>query len=118
MIPMESPVAGRTSASDLPCRSTDFQVDLPRLASAFSQRLHDADAPVTLDQSVQYVRALRLTTPASRWRLYVTTRAIFVTDLDQLATFNSVFAQVFGARGTAPDDEFEVELRPALPASY
>jgi uncharacterized protein with von Willebrand factor type A (vWA) domain len=116
-IPTDSLVAGPTSASAIR-QSVQYDIDLPRLATAFGQRLHDARMAVSPDQTVQYVRALQLTAPGSRRGLYVTTRAVFVTDMDQLATFNSIFAQVFGARGTAEDDDFEVELRPALPASY
>jgi uncharacterized protein with von Willebrand factor type A (vWA) domain len=67
---------------------------------------------------VQYVRALQLTAPRSRRHLYATTRAIFVTDLDQLEVFNSIFAQVFGERGTAKGDDFVVELTPTLPVLY
>lgn len=117
-IPVESPAAGPTGASDGPSPGVDYAIDLPRLATAFGQRLHDADVPVTPNQTMHYVRALQLTAPGSRRGLYVTTRAVFVTDMDQLATFNSIFAQVFGARGTSEDDDFEVELMPALPASY
>ena len=116
-IPMESPVAG-PDARDAPSHSVEYAVDLPRLATAFGQRLHHADMPVSPDQTVQYVRALQLTAPGSRRGLYATTRAVFVTDMDQLTTFNSIFAQVFGVRGTSADDDFEVELGPALPASY
>jgi uncharacterized protein with von Willebrand factor type A (vWA) domain len=91
---------------------------LTGLACAFSQRLHDADMPVTPTQSVQYATALHLATPVSRRRLYFMTRAIFVTDLEQVATFNRVFAEIFGARGKTEDDDFDVELQTALPAKY
>ncbi len=91
---------------------------LTSLACAFSQRLHDAALPVTPAQSVQYATALHLATPVSRRRLYFLTRAIFVTDLEQVTTFNRVFAEIFGARGRTKDDDFDVELQPALPAKY
>lgn len=102
-IPMESLVAGRTSAGDVPAPSTALELDLPRVASAFGQRLHDADVPVSPGQTVQYVHAPGLTAPRSRRHLYVTTRAIFLTDLDQLATFNSIFAPAAGQRLQQPD---------------
>ncbi|MFP5364395.1 MAG: vWA domain-containing protein [Thermoleophilia bacterium] len=89
----------------------DFDVDLPGLASAFSQRLHEAGVPVTPSQTEQYTRALRLTKPVSRRRLYCTTRAIFVTGFQQVPAFDRVFAQVFGGKKKSgrPDD-FDVEM--------
>ena len=94
----------------------DFEVDLPALASAFSQRLHAAGVPVTPSQTEQYTHALKLTKPVSRRRLYCTTRAIFVTGFQQIPAFNRVFAEVFGARKTSgvpedfdPDIEAEVD---------
>jgi uncharacterized protein with von Willebrand factor type A (vWA) domain len=105
--------------SDGPSPGVSARVDvLTGLACAFSQRLHDADMPVTPAQSVQYAAALHLATPVSRRRLYFVTRAIFVTDLEQVATFNGVFAEIFGARGKTEDDDFDVDLQPALPATY
>ncbi len=88
----------------------DFDVDLPGLASAFSQRLHAAGVPVTPSQTEQYTRALRLTKPVSRRRLYCTTRAIFVTGFQQVSAFNRVFAEVFGARKRSNVDDFDVQL--------
>ncbi|HVF80180.1 MAG TPA: VWA domain-containing protein [Solirubrobacteraceae bacterium] len=89
----------------------DFDVDLPGLASAFSQRLHEAGVPVTPSQTAQYTRALKLTKPVSRRRLYCTTRAIFVTGFQQVAAFDRVFAAVFGGRKRSinPDD-YDVQL--------
>jgi uncharacterized protein with von Willebrand factor type A (vWA) domain len=84
----------------------DFEVDLPGLASGFSQRLHDAGVPVTPSQTEQYTRALKLTKPVSRRRLYCTTRAIFVTGFTQVPAFDRVFGEVFGTRKrkSNPDD--------------
>jgi uncharacterized protein with von Willebrand factor type A (vWA) domain len=109
-------------------RLETMQLDLPAVAGAFSQRLHDGGVSVTPAQSGQYVGALQLTQPQSRRQLYFTTRAIFVTDLQHVATFDRVFAEVFGSRaGTAADDVRArarpdgrallrtVELEPALP---
>jgi uncharacterized protein with von Willebrand factor type A (vWA) domain len=117
-IPMESLVATSASGAEVPSPSPVVGLDLPGLASAFGHRLHEADLPVTPDQAIQYVRALQLTTPASREGLYVTTRAIFVTDMDQLGTFDSIFAQVFGVRGETTDDGVEAGLEPALPMTH
>ena len=75
------------------------EVDLASLATAFCQRLHAADMLVTPAQSELYARSLQLTQPRSRHALYFTTRAIFVTDVDQLPAFDEVFNEVFGERG-------------------
>jgi uncharacterized protein len=107
----------RESISPSPPASAGIDV-LTGLACAFSQRLHEADMPVTPAQSVQYATALHLAVPSSRRRLYFMTRAIFVTDLAQLASFNRVFAEIFGARGKTETDDFDVELQPILPARY
>jgi uncharacterized protein with von Willebrand factor type A (vWA) domain len=101
------------SVGHSPHPGSTFDVDLPGLASAFGQRLHEAGMPVTPNQSVQYATALQLTKPGSRQRLYVLTRAIFVTDQQQVATFDLVFLEVFGTRSeTKP-----VELEPTTPAA-
>src|SRR5918998_2054649 len=89
----------------------DFDVDLPGLASAFSQRLHEAGVPVTPSQTEQYARALKLTKPVSRRRLYCVTRAVFVTGFQQVPAFDKVFGQVFGGRKKLKNtDDFEVEI--------
>ena len=89
----------------------DFDVDLPGLSSAFSQRLHEAGVPVTPSQTEQYTRALKLTKPVSRRRLYCTTRAIFVTGFQQVAAFDKVFGQVFGGRKKLKNTEdWDVEV--------
>lgn len=75
----------------------DMLLDLPAIASAFSRRLRDAGMPVTPSQSEQYARSLDLTRPASRHALYWTTRAVFVTGRQQVATFDRVFGDIFGA---------------------
>ena len=94
----------------------DFDVDLPGLASAFSQRLHQAGVPVTPSQTEQYTRALKLTKPVSRRRLYCATRAIFVTGFQQVAAFDKVFGQVFGGRRKMIDsDDYDVEIEDEKP---
>ncbi len=71
-------------------------LDLPPLVSAFSRRLHDAGLPVTAERSAQLARALTLTEPVSRRRLYFVMRAVTVTERAQRTTFDRVFAEVFG----------------------
>ena len=79
-----------------------LDIDLPALASRFGHRLHDADMPVTVSQAELFVRSLQLMQPSSRRELYFATRAIFVTDFEDVPTFDRVFADVFGA-GPSPD---------------
>ena len=70
---------------------------LAALADAVAERLHEAEIPVTSAQSERYEHSLQLATPRSRRELYLRTREIFLTDSGQFATFNRVFAEVFGA---------------------
>jgi uncharacterized protein with von Willebrand factor type A (vWA) domain len=71
-------------------------LDLPPLVGAFSRRLHDAGLPVTTDRAAQLARALTLTEPVARRRLYFIARAVILTDPSQRAVFDRVFAEVFG----------------------
>ena len=67
------------------------------LAAAFAERLHDVDSVAfTHAQSDEYAAALQHDAPRSRRSLYYMTRASFVTDEEQAATFNRVFSEVFG----------------------
>lgn len=90
-----------------------IEVDLAALAAAFGQRLHEADMEVTPDQSEQYVCSLALAKPRSREALYHTTRAVFVSDIEQVATFDRVFAEIFDATGPASVGAVEPALAPA-----
>jgi uncharacterized protein with von Willebrand factor type A (vWA) domain len=104
-------------AGDGVFRLETMQLDLPAIVRAFSQRLHDGGVSVTPAQSGQYVRALQLTQPGSRRQLYFTTRAIFVTDVQHVATFDRVFAEVFGSRTTTQADDVDLDPEPALTAA-
>jgi uncharacterized protein with von Willebrand factor type A (vWA) domain len=73
----------------------ELELDLPAVAGAFSQRLHDAGVPVTPVQATNWAHALTLVKPESRRRLYWTSRSIFVTAIQQLPAFNRVFEEVF-----------------------
>ena len=89
---------------------TDFTVDtieldLPPLAGAFSRRLREAGVPVTPDGGVTFARALTLTRPLSRRRLYATARAVYVTDQSHMNAFDAVFAEVFGGVHPRRSDE-------------
>jgi uncharacterized protein len=73
-----------------------IELDLPPLVGAFSRRLHDAGVPLTAERAAQLARALTLTEPVSRRRLYFATRAAVLTDRAQRPAFDRVFAEVFG----------------------
>src|SRR5690349_5833215 len=94
---------------DLAFRLETVDLDLPALAGAFGQRLREAGLPCTPERAGNFARALTLTRPVSRRRLYCTARAVFVTDPSQAKAFESVFASVFGTSpnpeaGPVPDD--------------
>jgi uncharacterized protein with von Willebrand factor type A (vWA) domain len=108
-----SATADPTAGADGVLRLETIQLDLPALVAAFSQRLDHGGVSVTPAQCGRYVRALRLTQPGSRRQLYFTTRAIFVTDLQHVATFDRVFAEVFGSRAGAEAEDFDLALEPA-----
>jgi uncharacterized protein with von Willebrand factor type A (vWA) domain len=95
-----------------------YDVDLATLATAVGQRLHQADMQVTPHQSEQFARALALTAPRSRRALYHMTRAVFVTDMDQLATFDPIFAEIFGSPAATAGDHIAVQATPARVASH
>jgi hypothetical protein len=87
--------------------------DLAALAGAFTQRLHEADGVAFKDaQSEEFALAMRDGAPRSRRSLYYLTKTIFVLDEADEATFNRVFAEVFGAPvGTDRHREQEHEHR-------
>jgi uncharacterized protein with von Willebrand factor type A (vWA) domain len=91
-------------------------LDLPELAGAFSQRLHQAGLPVSVEQASAFARALDLARPVARRRLYWIARAVFVSDRTQVRTFDRVFAAVFGSGARPPGDPLRaepVEVEPA-----
>jgi uncharacterized protein len=74
-----------------------IELDLPALAGAFTQRLHAAGLPVSVERAAAFTRALTLTRPIARGRLYWTARAVFVSDHAQVKAFDRVFWDVFGS---------------------
>jgi len=79
-------------------------VDLAALAGSLSHRLREAGLGVTPERAAEFARALALTRPQSRRRLYWTARSIFVTDRNEVGAFDAVFASVFGgAIGGSPE---------------
>ena len=86
-------------------RIETIHLDLPALVGAFSQRLHDEGVPVTPVQSSNCATALSIVKPESRRRLYWTTRAVFVTGVQQLPAFNRVFEEIFVYLGDKEESE-------------
>jgi uncharacterized protein with von Willebrand factor type A (vWA) domain len=82
-----------------------IELDLPPLVGALGRRLHDAGLPITPGRSGNFARALTLTRPITRRRLYWTARAVFVSDQAQVEVFDAVFFSVFG--GAAKGDDFD-----------
>ena len=73
-----------------------IDLDLPPLAGTLGRRLRAAGVPVTPERSAAFARALTLTRPDSRRRLYWTARSVFVTDRSQARAFDEVFRSIFG----------------------
>jgi hypothetical protein len=94
---------------------TTVGFDLAALAGAFTKRLHEADeGAYTPAQSDDFALALSAGVPRSRRSLYYATKEIFAPADGHEATFNRVFAEVFGAPvGTDRHREHEHEHRPA-----
>jgi uncharacterized protein len=79
-----------------------IELDLAPLAGSLGKRLRSAGVPVTPERSAAFARALRLTRPESRRRLYWTARSVFVSDRSHGQAFDEVFRSVFGGLG-APE---------------
>ena len=88
-------------------------LDLAALAGSLSHRLRAAGLGVTPERAAEFARALTLTRPQSRRRLYWTARSIFVTDRSEVGAFDAVFASVFGG---ARDGEPALDDHPTAPA--
>jgi uncharacterized protein len=70
-------------------------IDVPVFAAAFGRAIHAAGIPVTPERSARFARALTLAPPSTRRELYWTARTVFISDRDQLDTFDGLFAAVF-----------------------
>jgi uncharacterized protein len=94
-------------------RVETIHLDLPAFAGAFGRRLHDAGLPVTAERAAAFARALTLTRPVARRRLYWTARGVFVSDRSQVRAFDAVFTDVFGspAPARAPETPADEDVR-------
>jgi uncharacterized protein with von Willebrand factor type A (vWA) domain len=100
------------TSSPPPIAVTHLTLDVPAVAARFSRALHDAGLPVSSVQAARFARALTLTRPLSRRRLYFTARSVLATDQAQFAAFDAVFAAVFGG-GEALGAEQPTGAQPA-----
>jgi uncharacterized protein with von Willebrand factor type A (vWA) domain len=96
--------------------------DVAQLAARFGRAVHDAGIPCSPERSVRFARALDLTRPESRTRLYWTARCVFVSAHGQVEAFDAVFARVFdgiedpaGPRGDQAAPQLEGAVRGGRP---
>jgi uncharacterized protein with von Willebrand factor type A (vWA) domain len=102
--------------SERPFGVETVHLDLPPLAGALSQRLHEVGVPVTPERSADFARALTLVRPITRRRLYWTARSVFVSDDAHAKAFDAVFFSIFGDlaadESVRPDDAQTVAAPP------
>jgi uncharacterized protein with von Willebrand factor type A (vWA) domain len=67
-------------------------IDFAVFSVGMRRALADCGLPVGPERSVRLAQALALAPPATRDQLYWTARAVFVSDRDQVAAFDGVFA--------------------------
>ncbi|MDX6722207.1 MAG: uncharacterized protein QOD44_379 [Solirubrobacteraceae bacterium] len=92
------------------------------MAAAFGRALRAAGVPVGPDRSARFARAIGVSAPRTRTRLYWVARATLVSRREHVAAFDAVFAATFDgtadvadARGdtTAPRDAGSARPSPA-----
>jgi uncharacterized protein with von Willebrand factor type A (vWA) domain len=76
-------------------RSTQSDEVFGRLVASFGHLLHSAGLPVTPERSGRFADAVALTDPKTVDELYWIGRVTFLTDHDQVETYDRVFRQVF-----------------------
>ena len=103
-----------TDAAGSPFGVETIVLDLPALTGAFCRRLREAGLPITPARAAELARALTLTRPVSRRRLYWTARAVLVSDPTQVRVFDALFREVFGtsARPSVDLEEAPTEVAP------
>ena len=79
-------------------------VDTAAFCAGITTALRRAGVPTSPDRAGRLAEALRLLPPADRSTLYWACRVVLVSDRQQLAVFDAVFAAVFGGdAGLVPD---------------
>ncbi len=87
-------------------------VDLAAFAAALAARLRDAGIPVSASGQASLVQALQQLVPRTPAALYWGARLTLVSRVDELATFDAVFASLFGVFGSAEPDVPTAHHRP------
>ncbi|HWC87035.1 MAG TPA: VWA domain-containing protein [Solirubrobacteraceae bacterium] len=100
-------------SSDGTFRVETVHLDVPGVVGAFTERLRLAGVPVTPEHSIHFARALTLTRPETRRRLYATARAVLVSDMAQLKAFDAVFFAIFGRRENERFEPDEIQTVPS-----
>jgi len=95
-----------------------YRVEPAAFATALANALRLGGVPTAPERAVWFVDAVRLVPPTSRVELYWSARAVFVTDRQQIASFDRVFAAVFDGdadwadfRGDAPSQDLDAARR-------
>lgn len=86
------------------------------LAAAFADALHTAGLPVNPERASRFARALMLSPPATRDRLYWAARVTLVSDHSQLSLFDAVFAAVFAGELDPAEQRGDPTAPPAIQA--
>ncbi len=73
-----------------------MSTDLAEVVGRFGQLLRAAGVPVTAERTGRFAAAIDAVRPTTTERLYWTARVTLLDDRAQIATFDRVFAQVFG----------------------
>src|SRR3954470_14046610 len=92
-------------------------VDVATVAAAFGRAVHDAGIPSTPERSVRFARALALTRPRTRARLYWTARSVFVASHEQVDAFDALFARVFAGLVDPADSRGDAGAPPPPPGA-
>lgn len=77
-------------------------VDLAAFAAALAARLRDAGIPVSASGQASLVQALQQLVPRTPAALYWGARLTLVSRVDELATFDAVFASLFDLAAPNP----------------
>lgn len=65
------------------------------ITTSFGERLRDAGIPVTPERSSRFAAAVGIVAPTTVAQVYWIGRAVFLTDREQIATFDRIFDWVF-----------------------
>ncbi len=102
----------------------ELPADLASLAALFAGRLHAAGVPATPDSAGRLVRVIGAAAPKRIADLYWLARVNLLSDVSQIAKFDTIFLAVFGGmadvadeRGASEDALARVRQVPSAPES-